>query len=179
MREISREEISKKEFSIMERCWELAGYSNCKEAKYGAIVVTPGLFPEEIITLGQGYNHTIEDLVCDKCPRRNLNVKSGVAADLCYALHAERCAIDEARKRWDKSFIGNSKIYIGKIKDGSVKPTRGKPYCTDCAMDIYANGIKDVIFYSQNGGFLVFDSKEFLIESFKNLIDAYQGQLKL
>ena len=181
MKEINREEIDINEFILMERCWELASSSNCKEAQYGAVIVTSNLILGATnLIIGEGYNHTIEELVCDKCPRRVLNVKSGVAADLCYSLHAERCAIDYVKDfHKDISSLEDSTIYVGKRKNGEIKPTRGKPYCTDCAMDIYVNGIKEVIFYSQNGGFLVFNSKEFLINSFKNLIDAYEGQLRL
>ena len=180
MREISREEIDDNEFTLMELCWELALSSNCKEAQYGAVVVNDYLIAgEDNLIIGEGYNHTIEELVCDKCPRRVLDVKSGVANDLCYALHAERCAIDDTKLRKDISSLKDSKIYIGKRKNGEIKSMRGKPYCTACATDIYVNGFKEVIFYSQNGGFLVFDSKEFLIRSFRNLIDAYEEQLRL
>ncbi len=174
MKEISRTEISKLEFCFMEKAWELTLSSNCKEAQYGVVIAKNNLI------LGNGYNHTINDLLnCDKCPRRSLDVKSGVASDLCYALHGEVDAIKNAKKYHPDISLYKSKMYIGKRKDNEIKATGGKPYCTNCAKEIRLAGIEEVIFYSKNKGFLVFGSFEFLYSSYKNLIDAYEKQLKL
>ena len=174
MKEIPRESLTRNEIKFMEIAWEYAKLSNCNEANYGAIVVKNDL------VLGTGFNHTIEDnLACNKCPKRTLDVHFGVASDLCYALHAERNAVHDAKKNHPRVNLKDAKIYVGKRKNGEIKPTRGKPYCTNCAKEIYFSGIKDIIFYSKNGGFLVFDSFEFLISSYLNLMNAYKEQLKL
>lgn len=172
MRFLDKDEIKLAKI-YMKRAWELARKSNCKEANFGAVIVNP-----EGKILGEGYNWVPEILgSCDECPRRKeFNFKGGVGREICYARHAERDAIFNAiRKGYN---LKDSTMYVGHMKNGKIKTTRGKPNCTNCAQEIYLSGIKEVVFFAGKDKFLAFDSKEFLILSYKNLVENYKKQVK-
>ena len=173
MPRIIERKYAEDQFLFMELAWDLARRSDCKEANYGAVIV------KDSKIIGRGYNHLPFGYKCDDCFRRKIDLKKGVCSDLCLSIHAERDTIGNAKISFFD--LEDSVMYIGKIKDGEIKPTRGRPHCTNCAQEILVNKIKEVKFYYNNhyDGFLVFNDSELFEKSHENLKLAYLEQLPL
>lgn len=103
-------------------------HSLCLRHKIGAVIVSP---EDEVLQFG--CNRPISDLSCkDGCYRDKHHIESGVAPQLCYAVHAEMDAISKAAR-------------YGIPVDGCTMYVTHKP-CSMCARLIINSGILRVCY---------------------------------
>jgi dCMP deaminase len=117
---------------FMELVHVIASWTSChmEDRRIGCVIVQG----KRIMTTG--YNGAPQGLqTCSekgKCMRREMDIPSGMRAELCYAIHAEQNAIIQAAK-------------LGVSIDGATLYCTHQP-CSVCAKMIINAGIKKIIY---------------------------------
>ena len=106
--------------------YKTAGRSPCKSRQYGVVLVN---YKGKIISTG--YNAPIYvSMICKECPRRVLNLPSGIGLSLCPAVHAEiMCLMNAIGER-----INNSTLYVS----GCIP-------CKNCLSALILAGVSEIV----------------------------------